>query len=706
MPTQISIPSSDGDSNGRAPAAQPRRRQTLLLAALAVLVAGAYLAIDRPSVSPTEDPTVIVGSPRDTPVASDIDLYPSVAVEATRFPGTGVVSAILDDGAALTVFVAESHAGTAVWHRQNGDAAWQLVDDYPGVDIVDAVSFDGIVVAVGIRSDSRAGVVLSGEFGSMVPIEVAFDRLETPHQLSVVDQEVFVMTRRGDPALADVGGRLFRSVDGSAFTPESVGPVTHGIETVVLRDDAILAFGRAGSAPAGWDVTRPGDPQPLEIGLDGVEGSIRAAAVSPHGDLLGLVSESLGFRIPGTSVYQLEPPFDQLTVPIPGVWDRLVPDDATLVALPVEGSRTLVTADGRLWSLREERFDPLDVGLTPRNEEQSEWPLLVTTYSVAPDRVIVGGRGGPDSDLPVVGSLRDVGRSFDVPTDAWTMVDELAGGVAVHHFGTVHIGSLNEVVVVREGFGDDWTQPVFADQPSVGGIAQVIETELGFLLHAQRPVPLLWFSRTGRAWEPIASNVVGVAGHGDEILIVESSTEGLTVTRIGDGDVTHVDSNLSDFASTGHEMGWVDGLGYVFGPLDGALIRSMDGSFWTVVPTPVEVADIVMSDGHLAVRPTLGPWMGYRSETQAFERSILPDLSGSDFQMFEHRNRLTILTATGSYVSADALDWIDVSTGIWEGVDGVLYDAWILEDEVIGLIGDDSHRALFTRPRSSVTTTR
>jgi hypothetical protein len=708
---QISIPSSE-DEHVRAWTPPPPRNWFTRnwfkwgLSAGLIAVVIAFAVIDRPTPDPPDAPPSAVASPSNALGANDVPQHPPVVVEATGFPGTGTVTAIIDEGAVLSVFVAESYSGTAVWQSELGVSAWHIVDQFPGVDIIDAVSFDGAVVAVGVYSASRQGVVLSGELGSMTEIDVALDRLETPHRVSVAGNEAFVLTRRGEPSLADLAGRLFRTSDGVRFEAEVVGPSAHGADSVVIRDGRVLAYGRAGSNPAGWDISKAGDPQRLDIDLGDVEGSIRAAAVSPAGDLVGLVSDALGFRIPETAVYNLEPPFEQLTAPVPGMWDRLVVDGETLVALPVAGTRTTVTVDGRLWSLREERFDPLDIGLTPQSSEQSHLPLQIVAYSATTDRVVIGGSGGPGGNVPIVGSLRDVGRAFDMPSDAWTMLDDLDGGVLVQHFGGIQIGLLNDVVVTRETFGEPWTQPVFAGEPSVGAVTDVIETELGFLIMAHRPVPLLWFSRTGNAWEPIARDVVGVAAHDGEILIVAATTDGLTVTSISDGVVEQIDSNLTELGGIGPEMGWVDGLGYVTGPVDGALLVSPDGARWTIVQPPIRVDEIAMSAGRLGILERPASWMGYRWKAEMFESANLPNLAEVEYQIFVHRDLITILGSTGSYVSRDSVDWLEVSTGVWEGVDGLVYDLWLLDDEVIGLIGDAGHQALYRRPMTWVTSTR
>lgn len=304
--------------------------------------------------------------------------------------------------------------------------------------------------------------------------------------------------------------------------------------------------------------------------------------------------------------------------------------------------------------------------------------------------LVVGGAVSGQWRSPVVASEGTVGESFELPTGPWARVDEVQGGREIVHIGGIHVSLDDDVVTVSESFDGPWVQPVFADEPSVGGAVEVVELDFGHLLVATRPYRSLWFSTDGMAWQLIERDVVALAGSGDSALVIvgrDGGVETLSVDRTG---VTELEPG-SELDLRGR-LGHVPGLGYVTGPVEGRVYVSDSGAEWSALELGTRVDDLQFGDQGIAVRTESG-WLRY-STAGALTAIVTPDggsILGRDAFLVD--GGLSILD-DGLWVTSDFALWTEVPFGIWEGADGPLAFLVVGAREVVAQLGGETGSSL------------
>ena len=312
--------------------------------------------------------------------------------------------------------------------------------------------------------------------------------------------------------------------------------------------------------------------------------------------------------------------------------------------------------------------------------------------------LVVGGAASGQWRFPVVASEGAVGDSFTIPAGPWALVEEIEADREIVYVGGIQVSLHEDVVTVREGFGQPWIQPVFADEPSVGGVVDVVGLDFGHLLAATRPYNALWFSTDGMAWQLIERDVVALAGSGDSALAI--------VRRDGELDTFTVDrtgvigpESVSEFGPPfGGRLGHVPDLGYVTGPVDGRVYVSDSGTEWTALELGSSADDLQFGDEALAIRTASG-WLRY-STGGATTPIGTPDDDGSTLgrDAFLVDGGLSILDR-GFWVTSDFARWTEVPFGIWEGADGPLTFLEVSASEVVAQLGGEREGSLFILQR-------
>ncbi|HEY5650995.1 MAG TPA: hypothetical protein VIW46_06065, partial [Acidimicrobiia bacterium] len=515
------------------------------------------------------------------PVGDEIAPPPTVEGEGTRpplnsfaLPGSGSVTAILELDGELVAIAAGDFWGSSVWRLDDTFGTWESTGGVAGVTIVDAVAHPDGLAAVGFGTFDRSPVLLIGPVTDLRQISLEFVTGEIPYEIDFVAGSLFVSVRFQDGSGGPPSNIYL--IEGEQ-RPRPVDFVRNDavVEDIVASDGEVLAVGSEAGRPAMWRVGAGGGLTAIDLDL-GVESGRIAAAGHVSGELVGLVIGGFGTELASTSVYRLEPPFDVLDEPIPGTWDRLVIDGDRVLALPdqflalPDGElSTYRTASGVSWVAGRARFVP------PGEDERGERTMLIeaAAFRQSGDLVVAGAASG-QWPYPVIASEGAVGRSFEIPIGPWALVDEVEAGRKIVHIGGIHVSLHDDVVTVREGFGRPWAQPVFADEPSVGGVVDVVELDFGHLLVATRPYRALWFSTDGLAWQLIERDVVAIAGSGDSAIAIVRRDGGLDVVRVDRSGASELEPGSDLEPPFGGRLGHVPGLGYVTGPVDGSVYLS------------------------------------------------------------------------------------------------------------------------------------
>lgn len=617
------------------------------------------------------------------------------ALNSFRLPGTGTVTSIVEVGGDLVAVAAGDHWGSSIWRLDDASGTWQVTDGLPGIAAVDAVAHPRGLAVVGYYTLDRSPVLLVGPVTDLQPTPLELGTAEVPYEIDLVTDALVVSARFGDGSTGatsstylideDVRARRLGAPNGFAL-----------IDGVLSRGGDVIAFGSASGRPAMWTVGADGILEPIEIDL-GLESGRIAAAAEVGGEFVGLVIDGFGTELASTSVYQLEPPFDVLDEPIPGAWDRLVPGDDEVLALPNSFSAlpdgalsTYRTPSGIAWVAGRTRFVP------PGGEDRGEQTMLIED-AVFRDAgaLVVAGTASVIERFPVVASEGGVGSSFEVPSSPTSLVDPDAGGVDIVHIGGIQLALRDDVVMVRTDFGEPWVQPVFADEPSVGGVVDVVELDFGYLLSSTRPYRALWYSSDGNAWQLIAGDVIQVAGSGASALAISSRDGESAALTVGPSGVAELETA---FLPIGDRLGHVLGVGYVAGPVEGAVYVSDTGADWTALDVGAAVDAVQFGDGAVAVLAD-SRWLRY-DEAGGMSALLGPD--GEPVpprQTFIVDGGLFLWDRSGFSVTSDFVDWTEVPLGAWEGADGPLVHLEVGENEVIAQLGSEAAGSIFALRR-------
>ncbi|MDH3248399.1 MAG: hypothetical protein OEQ47_05530 [Acidimicrobiia bacterium] len=638
------------------------------------------------------------------PGGDEIAPPPTVEGDGTRpplnslaLPGSGSVTAILELEGELVAIAAGDFWGSSIWRLDETSGIWESAGGVAGVRIVDAVVHPDGLAAVGVGTFDRSPVLLIGPATDLRQISLEFVTGEIPYEIDIVAGSLFVSAR----FQAGSGGppSNIYLIEGEQ-RPRPVDFVRNDavVEDVVAREGEVFAVGSEAGRPAMWRVGAGGGLTAIDLDL-GVESGRIAAAGHVSGAIVGLVIGGTGTELASTSVYRLEPPVELLDEPIPGTWDRLVIDGDHALALPdqplalPDGELTTYrTASGVSWVAGRARFVP------PGEDERGERTMLIedALFRESGDLVVAGAASG-QWPYPVVASEGTVGRSFEIPIGPWALVDEVEGGREIVHIGGMHVSLHDDVVTVREGFGRSWAQPVFADEPSVGGAVDVVELDIGVLLAATEPYRALWFSTDGLAWQLIELDVVAIAGSGDSAIAIVRRDGGLDVARVDRSGVSELEPGSDLEPPFRGSLGHVPGLGYVTGPVDGRVYLSDSGAVWTELELGIRVDDLQYGDGAIAVRTASG-WLRY-SAAGAVTPITTPDddsVLGPDAFLVD--GGLSVLDG-GFWVTSDFARWTEVPFGIWEGADGPLVFLEVSAREVVAQLGGESEGSLFALSR-------
>ena len=667
---RISIPTSDDAAASVEP--EERSAGVWWIAGLIGLLAlvGGVVAV---STSSTE---VAVPGELSAPDTAGLPEPDAVSVE---FPGFGGITAIVGIDQDLFAVVS-GNWGSTIWRLGAADDVWRIADHFPGVTVVDAVAVDERLLLAGFESLAAGSVVLTGEPGSMRALDVDIDDRFVPTRIRPGASGAFVFTAVGGQPATFLGGPALWVNDGNVTTLDPGDPRA-GIEDVVEYAGELFAFGSARGQPAMWVVSPSGELEPRAFDLHLGSGRVAAAAVAPSGTLIGLVVGRLGNSLDSTAVVELEDPHTILDVPTAGVWNELVELPDSLLALPADGSVAYRTTDGVEWVLERVTLPPSGTDL-----------LLEDVFVLASGDEVFAGAGGQSSRVPSLASTASIAAVFELPEGGWKLI-ESANEVGIVHLGRLQVGIDGGVVVVRDGFGVDWLQPVFADVPSVGGRVEVFELDFGYLLTASRPFDGLWFSPDGRAWQLIGNGLLRVAaGRGDEALVVAEGE----MSRVTPDGVVAIDT-AEEFASfLGGVFDWVDGVGYVTQSPDGTLRTSLDGAAWADLDIDGDVSEAIVVGGRLAIRQSetwhvLDPTSGNPHPVMVPEGASIESLT------LIRRSVVLVRDRARFWLSEDLETWLDASLGIWHGTDGVLVDGWITPDGVVGVIGGADETGLYRR---------
>lgn len=690
MGDRISIPTSDSRDSIRRPNGSVGRVLGLIGAVLVALLLFAALG-DRDAE--TADVVSVEDQVAPPPAVDEIER----PLDSVVFPGTGSVTAVTElDGDLIAAQLSDSFLGTAIWRLDDASQTWVLTDALEGVAVLDmAPQPDGLVV-VGFDRFDRSPALIVGRLGSLHARPIEMGAGQIPHRVEFAGGDFFVLSRFGDSFTSSLPGSVYR-VDASwnleRLRSEDGDSL---IGDIFERDGDVVAVGSAGGEPGAWGVGADGVLEPIEMGIDVTGGRISAAGVTESGEVLGLVVGLFEGSLLSTAVYRLEAPYDQMDEPTPGTWNRLVQTDGGLLALPADGVVMYRTTDGVVWD--EERASYED--LQGVSAEPTEQPMIIEDAVVrSSGETVFAGTTSGRHPRPAVGSRSAVGRQFDIPSAKWALVEEVDSGVGTVHVGGIQVAIREGVVVVRDGFEQRWTQPVFADEPSVGGLVEVVELDFGYLLTVTRPYPSLWFSSDGTAWQLIARDPIRVTGSGGEAVAFVGPSDDISVFAIGRTGLVQRARGVDLLPVTGDRLGHVDGLGYVSGPVDGTVFVSADGVEWFALEFGLNVDSIQPGSDSLAIRTSSG-WLRYGLSDTGLTpiRSPLGPLAPTD-QMFVVNGGLLFTDRAQSWVTSDFMHWTDVSLGVWAGADGVLLDVWVDEDRVVGMIGGSADRSFYTLER-------
>ncbi len=680
---RITIPTSDSQGSSG-----PRRAS--LGRVLGLLGAAALVGVFVAALGGQDTPTSDVAAVEDGVAAPPIVERVERPLDSAVFPGTGSVTAVVEVDGALLAAVSGDFWGTSIWLLDEASDTWNLTDGLAGVWVLDVASHPEGVVVVGFDRFDRSPALFVGRPGSLEARAIDMRPGQIPSRVESTSEGVFVFSRFGDAFTSSLPGSVYRldAEFGLEWLQSDTGDAL--VDDVFELDGSVIAVGSGAGAPRMWRVGSEARLEPIDVGIDVTRGRIAAAGVLGTGDVVGLVVESLEGSLPATAVYRLEPPYDQIDEPIAGTWDRLVPIGGDLLALPADGVVMLRTVGEASWdATRAVYLDDTDPLADP-----VERPVLIgdAVRRASGDLVFAGTTSGRTT-VPIVASEGTVGLRFELASRRWSLIDEAGDGGAVH-IGRTQVAIRDGSVVVRDGFDERWVQPVFADEDSVGGQVEVVELDFGFLLTASRPYQSLWFSLDGDAWQLIARDPFRVAGSGDEALALVGGVDEIVALRIDRNGPVEVGRAIDPLPITGDRFARVTGLGYVSGPVDGAVYASSDGLDWAALDLGVDVDSLLVIANTLAVRTAEG-WFTFESEGD-LAPIRLPDGSlATRFDLVSVRDALLWINGADSWITADSESWIDVSLGIWEGADGLMFDAWVGGGDVIALIGGPDDRAFY-----------
>lgn len=189
--------------------------------------------------------------------------------------------------------------------------------------------------------------------------------------------------------------------------------------------------------------------------------------------------------------------------------------------------------------------------------------------------LVFSGASSGQGSSPIVAAEASVGTAVSVPAARWLALDEAEPSREIVHVDGIQVSVSEGVVEVRDGFGQPWFQPVFADEASVGGLVEVVDPDFGYLLSATEPYSSLWYSSDGSAWQLVDRDVVRIAGSHDSAIAVVGSRDAPSNLRIDStrlAEVVAVDPSVI----AADRLDRVDSLGYVAGPVAGAVWSALE----------------------------------------------------------------------------------------------------------------------------------
>lgn len=689
---RIEIPTSEPDrSPNRKPSFGFRTIAVVSLAAALILV----LTLSEFGGSGS-DPTGADGEIAPPATVPGEDTRPPL--NAIALPGTGTVTAIVELDGNVVAIAAGDHWGSSVWRLDDASGTWSLAIALPGVTVLDAIAFGDGMAVVGFDLFDRTPSLFTGPADDLEPVPLDMGTGEVPYRVDDQAGSLYISSRFGDGSARAPAATYRIEPDGASTRLEPRGDAI--VEHVVTSDRSVLAVGSAGGRPAMWRVGPAGELEPIDIDLDLDDGGIAAAGTLPSGEAVGLVIGGFGSGLPSTAVYMLEPPYRRLDEPIPGVWDRLVPAGPellalpeSLLALPASGVTVYRTDSGVGWVAGRAPFTG------PGGGGPGEGTIVISDalFRGSGDLVVSGASSGQES-FPIVASEASIGATVSAPAERWLAVEEIEPAIEVVHVGGIQVGVSEGVVTVRDDFGRPWTRPVFADEASVGGFVDVVELDFGYLLSATRPYPSLWYSSAGSAWQLMERDVIRIAGSAGSAIALVGKSDAPSLLRIDSTGVAEVVSDVDPSLTTSDRLGRVGSLGYVAGPIGGAVYVSETGVEWSALDLDVAVDAIQIGADALAVRTSSG-WLRYEASTHSLTQIRTPSGDPLRLQVASINGGLLFGDRAFAWVTTDFRRWSNVSLGAWEGADGVLFDLWADEREVVALVGGPSRWTFVTLSR-------